>query len=137
MGRSPHCLKAIAMHRLLLVIPLCLGLPESATAAQPISESFVECAQLFDLSNRAHPSRRDTENGAMLRYAAEQMMSGAHAEAETEGRKNIPAYLEQMAQDKACKWDEKGGLYVMTQDFRDWAAYCRSLAQSRGISLKP
>lgn len=119
------------------VIALSQGLAATAIAGQPVSESFVECAQLFDLSNRADRSRRDTEKGAALQYAAKQMMSRAHAEASAEGRQNIDVYLEETARDKACKWDEQGPLYVMTQDFRDWAAYCRSLARSRGLRLKP
>ncbi|RKF16961.1 hypothetical protein D6850_05390 [Roseovarius spongiae] len=111
--------------------------PGMASASQPISESFVQCAQLYDLSNRYDPSRRSTEKGAMLEQAAAKFMTGAQSEARKEGRSDVSEYLAHMAETKAADWDAKGRSYVFTQDFRDWMSYCRSLARSRGIKLRP
>ena len=123
------------MRRFLSAFMTYVSLAVPAGAGQPISESFVECAQLYDMLNRAEPARRGTEKGAMLEYAAAQLMRGAPNEAE--GRQGVGAYLDEMATTKAEKWDAKGLGYVMIQDARDWFANCRSLARDRGIALKP
>ena len=114
-----------------------MGSPVFADASQPISESFVDCVQLYDTLNRAKPAGRKAENGAMLDYAVSQLILGARSEGGAEGRRHIDAYLNEMAVSKAEKWDAKGLGYFMTEDARDWFAYCRSLAQDRGIALKP
>ena len=116
-------------------VMLCLALPVAASAGQPISESFVECAQLFDMSNRQEPARRATDKGAALEYAAAQLMQAAADEAAREGRRAIPAYVAEMAEVKASRWDAEGVTYVLSQDFRDWMGYCKSLAKSRGVAL--
>lgn len=105
-------------------------------ASQPISESFVECAQLVDISNRRYPERLASEKGAALRLAAERLIFGGIREAEREGRSDPEAYVSRLIPMKAAKWDEKGIAYLMTDDFMDWMRYCSKLAGSRGITLR-
>lgn len=120
-----------------LILSVVLGLIAAPTeAGQPISESFTECAVLYDTSNRWFPKRRGSEKGAALDCASAAMMEGAAREAAREGRGDVARYLARVEASKIEKWDRRDTTLVFTQEFRDWMGYCGKLAESRGISLK-
>lgn len=119
-----------------LILGICLVVPLAAQAGQPISESFVQCAQLVDSSNRWFPERRGSEKGEKLRIASERLMAEAEAEARREGISDVPAYLAALSAEKAAFWDARGLPLLASEEFRDWMQYCNKLAASRGVRLK-
>ncbi|MEX0309064.1 MAG: hypothetical protein AB3N17_02345 [Tateyamaria sp.] len=119
-----------------LILALCLAVPTSVSAGQPVSESLVQCAQLFDTSNRLHPSYRTSGNGQKLAALAERFMDAAAREAKREGQSSVRPYLRSHASQKAAYWDAKGEGYLFTDNFQEWARYCRTLGQNRGVYRK-
>lgn len=107
-----------------------------ATAGQPISESLVECAALFESSNRWFPDRRTTAKGRSLRAASGALLDEAAVAAREEGRREIDAYLARTLAAKQASWDGKGMLHLLTEDGREWFKYCGSLARHRGLDLQ-
>lgn len=118
-----------------LIVSLALMLPVPALAGQPISESLVQCAQLFDISNRLFPENRNSEKGQALAALSDRFVAAAKDEAYREGRRDAPRYVRVQSMAKAALWDAKGPRFVMTDEFREWAQYCRALGESRGISF--
>ena len=119
-----------------LILAMCLAVPTSVSAGQPVSESLVQCAQLFDTSNRMHPGHRTSGNGQKLAALSTRFMDAAAREAKREGRASVRPYLRSHAAKKAAYWDAKGEAYVFTDDFQDWAKYCRRLGKDRGVYRK-
>ncbi|MRU14186.1 hypothetical protein FDP25_01965 [Roseovarius sp. A21] len=115
-----------------------LAMTLSATplqAGQPISESLVDCAMLFTITNRAEPERANHGKGYALDRAKDKLLVAAQARAHQEGRGNAERYVSDLASAKAEKWDAKGMRYIMTQDYRDWIGYCASLIDHLGLEL--
>ena len=123
-------------HVVVSVFAACASLVPAPVAAQPISEAFVECAVLVDLSYSAMPLHRDTVPGTGLDYAARQLMSGAELAARREGHADVPAYLDRIGRAKRHAWRAEGTRFVFTTAFRNWMGYCDKLAQSRDIALR-
>ncbi|WP_425039057.1 hypothetical protein [Primorskyibacter sp. S187A] len=117
-----------------VILVLILTFAQPVAASQPISESLVQCAQLFDLSNRQSGKAAMNEKGHTLKALAESYMQAAETQAQTEGQGDPAAYVAAMAKRKAQLWDGKGRLYVFSEEFRDWARYCRKLGRHIGVN---
>ena len=70
---------------------------------------------------------------ARLKAAADAL--AAEAAAMREGCLDPQGYVDVTWGAKCAEWSGKGASYVFLQDFRDWTAYCRSLADHKGIRL--
>ncbi|MBU3258467.1 hypothetical protein KPG71_00420 [Roseovarius sp. PS-C2] len=119
-------------------LPVVLALALAATplqAGQPISESLVDCAMLFMITNRAEPARANHGKGYALDRAKDKLLIAAQSRAHQEGRDDAERYVADLAGAKAEKWDAKGARYIMTQDYRDWIGYCASLIDHLGLEL--
>ena len=121
------------MRNLCILLAAVLSTP--AAASQPISESLVECAALYDMSNRAFPERRETPDGERLENARAELLDAALGRAQEEGRSDAQGYVAELLPLKEAGWDAKGVQYVFTQDFRDWMGYCRSVSEHLGVDL--
>ena len=108
----------------------------SVHAKQPISESLIDCAALFTISTRAFPERESAKSRA-LRNAALKLADAANERAASEGRVKPDEYVRNLLREKQTKWDGRGVDFIFSEEFRDWASYCRSLSKHLGLSLKP
>ncbi|MDV7142449.1 hypothetical protein R3X27_07110 [Tropicimonas sp. TH_r6] len=115
---------------------LCVALGAvRAEAGQPFSESLVDCAALFTISNRAYPERRHAGKGLALEQLGETFLAAAEARARAEGRTDPTGYICDLEAEKTAAWDSRGAFFVFSEEFRDWTSYCRSLSDHLGISL--
>ncbi len=115
---------------------LCAALgPVRADAGQPISESLVDCAALFTISNRAFPERSDAGKGRVLEQFRETLLAAAELRARSEGRKDPSGYVCELEAEKDALWDARGAFFVFSEEYRDWARYCRALSDHLGIAL--
>ena len=105
-------------------------------AKQPISESLVDCAALFTISTRAFPERQ-TAKARALNNAATTLTRAAQTRAATEEQSDPQGYVDKLLREKRAKWDARGVNFIFSEEFREWASYCRSLSKHLGISLKP
>ena len=105
-------------------------------AKQAISESLLDCAALFTMSTRAFPERQ-TAKTAALKNAANLLTAKAHERAATEGRSNIKQYVAKLLRKKQNKWDARGVGFIFSDEFGEWASYCRSLSKHLGLNIKP
>ena len=114
---------SFAVLMLVLVSPL---------QAQPISQSMSECAALY----RVVACRMSGEERAeKLNKVADDWMTTAVATAQSEGHSNPAAYVQEKSSAKYDGWYSEGLRWFLTEDFRDWTAYCRSLGKNRGMAL--
>ncbi|MEL6596970.1 MAG: hypothetical protein AAFQ47_13600 [Pseudomonadota bacterium] len=120
-----------------LVALVLLGFsPHPAKATQAYSESLMDCAVLFNTSNRINPERADHGKGLALSRIAEALEKAAHDQAVNEGQDAPESYLSQLKASKISHWDGKGLTYVFSDEFRDWMTYCRKFAGHLGIDFK-
>ncbi|WP_238365323.1 hypothetical protein [Mesobacterium pallidum] len=106
-----------------------------AVAGQPISESLLECAALFDSSNRWFPERASSPKARKIQAVTDALLGEAERVAQEEGRREVVAYMTQVWHAKQDSWDARGKFYMFTDDGQDWFAYCASLARHRGLDL--
>jgi hypothetical protein len=111
------------MKRLIVILSLFAA---PVHAGQPIYVSMAECAGIFDaLISQISPSPRRTR----VEGAQENWAQAAHAEA---GR-DVSALISE----KSAHWLAKGPSVVYTEEFDDWAKYCRSLAKHKKLVIVP
>lgn len=108
-------------------------LAASPAHAQPYSASMADCAALYQ--NGAQWVRSD-ENSARFMRAANAWADAAIARARAEGVRNPRTAMWTRIDAKTGEWERKGAAAFMSQDFRDWAAYCRKFAKARGIKVE-
>ena len=101
-----------------------------ALAQQPYSQSMAECAGLFAFA-LDHVNRPDRVS--RLEAAVDTWMTAAENQADAEGRENPETYVADAMQAKYADWSGRGQLAVLSQEFRDWADYCRSFGRAQGI----
>lgn len=100
--------------------------------AQPFSESMMDCAALYQ--NAAQWVQTD-EKADKLIYAANQWADAALVQTNAEGKPISKDALWSNIDAKTDAWEARGAVFVFSQDFRDWAAYCRAFAKDRGITI--
>lgn len=100
--------------------------------AQPYSTSMAQCAGLYDALTRLMTSVEKQES---LAVAASRYLGSARAQAMREGRSDAEKAVEATYSSTRDEWIAKGARIVFSQEFHDWAAYCRSFAQDQGIDL--
>ena len=110
--------------------------PHSTEAAQAYSESLMDCAVLYDTSNRIDPARANHGKGLALSRIAEALEKVAYDQALIERQDNPVAYLARLKSDKISHWDAKGITYIFSDEFKDWMTYCRKFAGHLGIDFK-
>ena len=116
-----------------IFLAVCL-LPSIAGAAQPLSKSMAECAGL--LSAMKEFNRQESLDN-WLDQAVSIWIPAAEWQAAIEGidASDTVSYAQTHADAKRDDWVSKGRLVVLSEDFRDWTAYCRKLARAKGIDL--
>ncbi|MCV2866011.1 hypothetical protein [Defluviimonas sp. WL0075] len=116
-----------------LILALILGAAATPAAAQPLSQSMSECAALYELTAC---QLSDPDRAARLSRHAAAWSDAATDLARAEGRADPQGFVLQSTATKYAEWDAKGALWLLSGDFRDWAAYCRSLGRSRGLDFE-
>ncbi|MGC1504120.1 MAG: hypothetical protein WA782_08245 [Sulfitobacter sp.] len=106
----------------------------SSAGAQPYSESMIDCASVYQ--NAAQWVRTD-ESADKMMFAAIQWADAAVAQSYSEGNPVTSDAIWQKIDGKTEKWEAKGSAVFFSQDFRDWARYCRKFAKDRGVSVSP
>lgn len=104
-----------------------------AAAQQPYSESLVDCASLVTISNRMDPGRAEGGKGQALQDYGNRLLIGAVRQAEIEGRSDPVAHVRALVLEKNAYWDDKGMMFVLSEEFRDWMSYCRKFSRHLGI----
>ncbi len=117
------------MHRNTLIAVLA----PSLAVAQPFSESMADCAALNQ--NAAQWVSTD-EKADKLIYAANQWAEASLKQAKVEGRELTRDSLWTLIDQKTVAWEDRGAAFFLSQDFRDWAAYCRAFAKDRGVQVR-
>ncbi|WP_224823511.1 hypothetical protein [Cognatishimia sp. MH4019] len=95
----------------------------------------MDCAALFDLSNRMAPERANHGKGLVLSRMAERLERAALDEAVTEGQGDPGLYIARTKAEKIDHWDRKGTLFVFSEEFKDWMAYCRKFSAHMGVDF--
>ena len=114
-------------------ILLLLLVQSGPATAQPFSQSMAQCAGLYEAMATLLSKPGDR---AKLDAAAAAFSSAALTEAESEGQDDPAAWVAQHRDGKRADWEARGTLAALSQDFRDWAGYCRSFAAERGIEIR-
>ena len=109
-------------------------LSPAMAVAQPFSESMADCAA--QMQNAAQWVQSQDKSDALI-YAARQWADAAQTQAGTEGNPLTDAQLWAKIDGKTKAIEAKGMSYFLTQDWRDWAAYCRKFAKAQHVSLQP
>lgn len=104
-------------------------------AKQPLSESLVDCATIFSITTRAYPERQ-TKKSIALSSAERVLLQAAENRARAENRPLAQSYIAKLVIEKQTHWDARGVDFIFTDEFRDWASYCRALSNELGIDLK-
>lgn len=110
---------------------LFIALPGLA-AAQPYSESMADCAAFYQ--NAAQWMRSD-EKAETLLEATRVWHAAALDQAQREGRPLSADALWDRIDGKTADLEARGSMFLMSEDFRDWASYCRKFGKSQGIPV--
>ena len=116
------------MKRLSLMV--LLSMPAHGSA-QPFSDSMADCAAFYQ--NTAQYVSDDKVERVM--QAARQWADAAIEQRQAEGKSATWDSIWVEIDAQADVWHAQGAKFIMTQEFRDWAAYCRAFAKDRGIDL--
>lgn len=101
-------------------------------AAQPYSQSMIECAALYQ--NAAQWANTD-EAADKLMQVAIGWVEAAEVQARAEGTPRSSDELWDAVDNKSGNWAAKGAGFFMTEEFRDWMKYCRSFVRDRGLKF--
>lgn len=106
-----------------LIVSLALILAVPAQARQGVSESMAECGALMDVTvlHTRSPDRKKR-----IERAAQVWAEAAGKQADIEGW--IAGDLTTAYSEKRNEWASLGPAFMHTQEYRDWASYCRALA---------
>lgn len=115
--------------RFLLIAFALLMLP-SVSQAQPLSQSMAQCSGLFHGVGKmmSDPARAEKLDKAGMVWRA-----AAITQAEAEGRDDPAGWVAIHQRASFDDWRGRGKMAAFSQDFRDWAGYCRSLGKAKGI----
>ncbi|WP_135503345.1 hypothetical protein [Roseovarius aestuariivivens] len=117
-------------------LAVAIGLGSPVNAGQPISESLMDCAALYTMSNRLVPARPLTRKGEKLEQAAAVLQAAAERQAIIEGQANPRDYVARLCPQKQAHWDKRGAMIVFSEEFREWMTYCRSLSRHLDLRLQ-
>lgn len=120
------------MARLTLSLCAAIAFAGPAFAAQPIYKSMVECGAIYTASAELVRSKPKKD---LLITAAQVWRAEAVSAVAAARMPDAQSYVAMMHGEKLRLWRGKGSYAALTQEFRDWTAYCRSLADARGITL--
>ena len=112
---------------------ICMALA-GAAEAQPLSQSMAQCAGLM---NALGALTSDPERVEKIDRVAVKWRAAAILQAQDEGRGQPAEFVGLHQSSSYDDWRGRGKLAVLSQDFRDWVAYCGSLAKARGLDVKP
>lgn len=101
--------------------------------AQPFSESMAECAAFYQNAAQWVETKASSDK---LIMAARRFANAAVIQSGAEGTPLAEPGMWQKIDGKTEVWEAKGQAFFMTEEFRDWASYCRSFASDRGIALE-
>jgi hypothetical protein len=101
-----------------------------AASAQPFSTSMAECSALYQ--NAAQWVETDVKSERLM-GAMRAWYQASVAQATTEGVRNAAPVMMEMIDEKTGFWEAKGARFFLSEEFRDWTAYCRSFARAQGI----
>lgn len=101
-------------------------------SAQPYSHSMAECAAIHQNAAQQMSSQ---ERADKLAIVANQWADAAVTQAKVEGIRNPDEIIWEMIDTKTQEWEAKGLKAFLSQDFRDWTAYCRSFAKHTGVDI--
>ena len=111
-----------------------LLLSPTALMAQPYSESMADCASVYQNAARWMPSE---EHANSMTYAAQQWHAAAVKQSHTEGREMTETAMWEKVDAKTKRWESKGALFPLSEEFNDWATYCQSFAGHVNVAYKP
>lgn len=107
-----------------VVLVALLGAP-CAAQAQPYSDSMADCAALYQNSAQfVSDDRAD-----MFHYAMRQWHTAAVKQSAKEGRPLTEKQMWEKVNAQSQKWEQNGAMFIFSQEFRDWSAYCKSFAR--------
>jgi len=117
--------------------PAALGLALSAAlatpaGAQPYSQSMAQCSGLM---LAAAGWVTDAERSDALLAMARVWTEAGEGQARREGAQYPEFLVRNYRQEAYDDWTGRGMFSVMSEDFRDWTAYCRSFAEARGLQF--
>tara|TARA_R110002110_G_scaffold17648_8_gene75144 strand:+ start:391 stop:771 length:381 start_codon:yes stop_codon:yes gene_type:complete len=102
--------------------------------AQPYSESMADCAAIYQNAAQWVESEASAEQ---LMFAARRWAAAAVVQTAAEGQPMSERGMWDKVDRKTGAWGEKGAMFALTTEFRDWTSYCRSFAKDRGIEIRP
>ena len=115
--------------RILIAALICLAaLP--AAAGQPFSQSMAQCAALYKLGA---DWTRQTGQADRFATAAQAYHAAAIDQAMSESRARPEAWVDLHMAESYAEWRGNGKVWILTEEFRDWAGYCLKFAKARGI----
>ncbi|TNF15697.1 MAG: hypothetical protein EP320_03685 [Rhodobacteraceae bacterium] len=120
------------MRRSILAVVL-VTLPFTAQA-QLLSQSMAQCSGLFHAMSTfmSDPARAEKLDKAAIAWRA-----AAVSQAQGEGHIDPAGYVARYQRESYEDWRGRGKLSAFSEDFRDWAKYCNSLAKSKGLTIMP
>lgn len=114
-----------------LLLALAFVFPGQA-GAQPYSESMADCAAFYQ--NAAQWVRQD-DNVDRLIHAARQFHAAALRQSAHEGQPTDAEEMWRRIDTKTTAWEARGALFPLSEEFRDWASYCRKFARHTGTEI--
>ncbi|QPZ92176.1 hypothetical protein [Thioclava electrotropha] len=100
------------------------------SVAQPLSQSMAQCSGLF---HGVGTMMSDPARAEKLDRAGMIWRGAAIKQAEAEGRADAAIWVAGHQRESFDDWRGRGKMAAFSQDFRDWASYCRKLGKAKGI----
>lgn len=113
-----------------LILLLAAILSPAPVAAQPFSESMMDCAAVYHNAAQFMSMKSEQEK---LMQISHRWAGKAVAQTTTEGAPLSETVVQDRIDSKTADWKEKGAGVFLTQEFRDWTAYCKAFGHSLGM----
>ena len=112
---------------------LALMLP-AAVAAQPFSKSMAQCAALHQNAAQWVPS---DDLAAQLMQIAVIWADASKTQSAKEGQDVTLDQVWDVIDAQTEIWEAEGAVFMFSEEFHDWSAYCKSFANNQGIVTTP
>lgn len=119
------------MKTLIVATVMCIPL---AAAAHPYSASMTDCASLYQNMARIVRSEQDAYR---MMYSVNMWAEAVVVRAKAEGRTTTFETTWKEIDEKTDAWQAKGKLFFFSEEFRDWATFCRKFAKHMDIAIDP
>lgn len=109
-------------------------------AAQPISESMVECSVIYELfSETAAQKNKSAKQIEIMQKSSKAFIAASYVQAKNEKRPDVNQYVDDVFAEKMAHWEDRIfkssdlDFVANSKDMFDWVQYCGKMGKAKGI----